>query len=298
MRWITQHLLALPRDLLLSQRSTWVYNARVWHKRLMRFGHWACFGHLYATQQLSTCLPYRYTQHRSQLIRPGLHPDPRYAMWQKNKVTNLQQAILRLNGCIIRPGQRFSFWRVVGRPTSRRGFLEGMEISRGQPRPGIGGGLCQLANLLNWMAWHTPLRIIQRSLHSYDPFPDQGRVLPFGSGAAVFWNYVDWQVVNPTSHTFQLRVWIQDNTLRGEIRCDAPAAYRFSVHEKNHFFTHHQGTWYRSNEIWVSVFQRQSDGHPGKHLHDKLMVKNWSKVCYEPDLTRYEVRPYLSSPQI
>ena len=50
----------------------------------------------------------------------------------------------------------------------------------GEVKTSIGGGICQLANLLYWMALHTPLEVIERHHHSFDPFPDSGRTLPFG----------------------------------------------------------------------------------------------------------------------
>lgn len=230
-------------------------------------------------------LPYRYTKHSSKLIRDHVTDDPLYQKWQHNKVVNLKIAIKKINNCIIQPGQIFSFWHMVGRPTEKKGFLEGMELSRGAARAGIGGGICQLSNLLNWMAWHTPLTVLERSLHSYDPFPDQGRVLPFGSGAAVFWNYVDWQVINNTPYTFQFNVFIADGRLKGEIRCSFRPTQTFSVFEKNHFFEKRETGWYRSNEIWVSVFEKGIGGKSPKHLYDQRLVKNWSKVCYEPNST-------------
>lgn len=183
----------------------------------------------------------------------------------------------------------FTPWHMIGRPTAQKGFSEGMELSRGKARAGIGGGICQLSNLLNWMAWHTPLTVVERSLHSYDPFPDQGRILPFGSGAAVFWNYVDWQVANYTPYTFQLNIFIADGALKGEILCSEAPKQTFSVFEKNHFFERRNHCWYRSNEIWVSVSEKGRNGKSPKHLYDKCLVKNWSKVCYEPDSARYEI---------
>ncbi|USI86478.1 VanW family protein [Acinetobacter johnsonii] len=74
----------------------------------------------------------------------------------------------------------------MGQPTTQKGYVEGMELSFGQARCGIGGGICQIANLIHWLVLHSPLQVVQRSQHSFDPFPDHGRVLPFGSGAAIF----------------------------------------------------------------------------------------------------------------
>lgn len=79
-----------------------------------------------------------------------------------------------------------------------------MELSFGEARPGVGGGICQLSNLIHWMALHSPLQVVERSNHSFDPFPDHNRVLPFGFGAAIFYNYVDLVLHNPTRQHFQL----------------------------------------------------------------------------------------------
>ena len=46
----------------------------------------------------------------------------------------------------------------------------------------LGGGLCQLSNLIYWMTLHTPLTITERYRHSYDVFPDSNRTQSFGSG--------------------------------------------------------------------------------------------------------------------
>ena len=57
---------------------------------------------------------------------------------------------------MIRPGETFSFNKLVGNCTRGAGFVEGMRLSNGQASPGVGGGICQLANLLHWMVLHSP----------------------------------------------------------------------------------------------------------------------------------------------
>ena len=78
---------------------------------------------------------------------------------QHNKITNLKLAIAKINGIIIQPGETFSVWKLVGRPTKQNGYLPGLTFSNGQLGEGIGGGLCQLGNLLYWMAIHTQLTV-------------------------------------------------------------------------------------------------------------------------------------------
>ena len=101
----------------------------------------------------------------------------------------------------------------------------GMELSFGKARPGIGGGICQIANLLNWLILHSPLTIVEKSQHSFDPFPDEGRVLPFGSGAAIFYNYIDYQFTNNTNKTFQINIWFTETNIEGELRCNEAVSY-------------------------------------------------------------------------
>nr|WP_314644310.1 VanW family protein [uncultured Pseudomonas sp.] len=63
---------------------------------------------------------------------------------------------------------------------------------------------------------------MERSNHSFDRFPDEGRVLPFGSGAAIFYNYVDLVLHNPTDRHFQLKLKLNvgEQQLEGELLCD------------------------------------------------------------------------------
>lgn len=69
------------------------------------------------------------------------------------------------DGILIRPGETFSFWRLVGEPSSRRGYQMGAAIVGDHPEAGIGGGLCQPTNLLHWMALHSPLTLEEHRSH-------------------------------------------------------------------------------------------------------------------------------------
>ncbi len=48
--------------------------------------------------------------------------------YQINKVKNLQIALEKINGIVIQPGEIFSFWELVGKPTAQKGYLEGYEV--------------------------------------------------------------------------------------------------------------------------------------------------------------------------
>lgn len=221
-------------------------------------------------------LPIRLFKHQSPLIRKLGNVDMRL---QQNKITNLRLAAACLDGAVIRPGETFSLWRLIGKPTAKRGFIEGLLISQGKPISGIGGGLCQMANLLHWIFLHSPLMITERHHHSIDLFPDSGRTLPFGTGATIFYNYFDLQAHNPTDQTFQLRVWLDDEHLKGELLSDSDSPFRYSIIEREHAFERdEQGQYWRKNKI----YRETRESATGKILGEELIMDNRSRVAYEP----------------
>jgi vancomycin resistance protein VanW len=195
---------------------------------------------------------------------------------QEGKIINLQIAHQTIDGILIKPHETFSFWKLLGQTTSEKGYVEGLQLSRGEVKTGIGGGLCQLANLLYWLALHTPLEVVERHHHSFDPFPDDRRVLPFGSGASVFYNYVDLRFYNPTEITFQIRVWLTEDHLKGAIYTNQEWIYTYHIVEKNHRFLQQNGKNYRENEIWRKIFNRNN----GDFLKEEMVIKNFSEVKY------------------
>ncbi len=114
--------------------------------------------------------------HRSIILRKLKDVD---ICLQENKRTNLSLAIQKINNIIIEPNQTLSFWKLVGRPTKNKGYLTGLVLNQGKIDTGIGGGLCQLGNLIFWIFAHSPLDITQRFRHSFDVFPDIDRKVPF-----------------------------------------------------------------------------------------------------------------------
>ena len=259
----------------LSERLPFLYGTAVCALRWKRRWQLIRSHHQWAAARRQELLPVRVYTHKSLLLRTLGETE----MWlQHNKVHNLKIAAPRLHGLLLRPGETFSFCRLVGRATARKGYKIGMLLDNGEAKPGIGGGICQLANLLHWMVLHTPLTVIERSEHSFDPFPDHARVLPWGVGCAIYYNYVDLQFRNDTESTFQLLVNVGDKYLEGEIRADREQPHSYKVFAQKEEFLKRDEQWFRRNEIWRSVINRQT----GVHLYDELVKKNFALVKYVP----------------
>jgi vancomycin resistance protein VanW len=257
----------------ISELHPIIYHTRVWQKRMFRrIGDMAATR--FASEQIEENLPFTVKKHQSLLRRKLGTLSPEF---QENKVTNLTLAKKNVDGILIKPGETFSFWKRIGEATAAKGYLEGLQISHGEMRTGIGGGLCQMANMLLWMAFHSPLEITERHHHSFDPFPDDRRVLPFGSGASVFYNYIDLRFYNPTPNTIQVRLWLTDDHLQGALYSDAQLPNTYHVVEKGHRFLRKDDKNYRENEIWREVIDRRTGNRTG----EELLVKNFSEVKYE-----------------
>lgn len=237
---------------------------------------WAQRGVRFARETSATALPFRVYKHQSVLIRRLGDTDRKM---QENKVVNLRLAIETMDGILIRPGETFSVWRLVGKPTSAKGYLEGMVLSGGEARAGVGGGLCQIANLIHWLAIHSPLTVSERHHHSFDPFPDDGRVVPFGCGATIMYNYVDYQLRNDTERTFQLRFWLDNKCINGDMRIDEALPYTYHVFELNHRFLLEGGAYYRENEIWRRKVKKIGSGDV---LETECLAKHRGLVKYVP----------------
>jgi vancomycin resistance protein VanW len=257
----------------LSQRHPWIRPTAVAAHRARRRLAWLTSDARWATTR-SADLPVRTVRHSSLLLR---ELEGAEMQLQHNKVVNLRLASARTDRLLIAPGETFSFNKVVGSCTRRKGYIEGMRLSDGSAVPGVGGGICQLANLLHWMFLHSPLTVLERSEHSFDPFPDNGRVLPWGVGCSIAYNYVDLVVRNDTAVTFQLRTWVGERHLRGELRTDRPLPVSYSVEARNERFElGADGRVRRSNEIWRTTTDRRT----GETLACDLVRRNRAVVKY------------------
>ena len=235
----------------------------------------ACSPTCLASQRQAEPLPVVLYRHSSLIRRRLGNVDMRL---QENKAVNLSIAAPLVNGVLIRPGETFSFWRLVGRPTARRGFREGLTISTGRTSSGVGGGMCQFTNLIHWMVLHTPLTITEHHHHDgMDLFPDYGRQIPFGTGTSIVFNYLDYRFRNDTDATFQLLTWVDGEYLRGELLCNRTLPLRYHIHARDERFVREGDTVYREGEVWrVTV-----DARTGRKVAEELLRRNHARVLYD-----------------
>ncbi len=262
---------------LLTQQFPFLLPFRIKQRKVFKKLEDKLKGYKFSKTKNDSELPFRIFKHKSLLIRKLGDTD---IQLQYNKITNLKLASSKINKIIIKPGETFSFWSLVGNISKEDGYKDGVVLLNGEAKTGTGGGLCQLGNLLYWMFLHTELITKERYRHSYDPFPDYGRVIPFGTGATLMNGIIDLKVYNNSDITYQVIVYLDDEYIRGEIRASNIPKYSYSIYEKDHRFIRKlNGKVYRQNKIYKKIIDRNT----GKHLNDELLFENDCLVKYEVD---------------
>lgn len=240
----------------------------LWHSGKIKF----------ATCCSTNNLDYEYFSHKTPLLRELKEVDMEY---QYNKIINLKLAVNRIDGIIIKPGETFSYWKLIGKPTSSKGYVPGMVLFYGSYAMGIGGGLCQLSNLIYWMTLHTPLTVVERYRHSFDVFPDSNRTQPFGSGATCVYPYRDLMIRNDTEDDFQIKVKVGNEFLEGYWLTNNKPLYKYEIIEKNHQFkSEFWGAFSRHNELY-----RKKYSLSGKLIGEEYITENHALMMYSPFLT-------------
>ena len=246
---------------------------------------WYLPGRRYAITRSATQLPHQHASHRTPLLRQLKGVD----MWlQHNKVESLKVAASCIDGLLLRPGETFSFWRLVGKPTAKRGFKTGMVLRNGTVAQGMGGGLCQMTNLIYWMVLHTELSITERWRHGFDVFPDEGRSQPFASGATCSYNYIDLQITNRIANTHQLRVWVEGDYLQGEWRADVAPRFGYRIVERDHAI---RTEWWGGYSRHNSLHRMVRDIETGAERGEEFITENHAIMMYAPLLENQEPSP-------
>ncbi len=210
--------------------------------------------------------------HRSPLQRT---PGEVSAALQRSKEQNVAIAARNLDRLIVRPFEIFSYHRTVGRPSRLRGFRSGLELHDGKLSRGVGGGCCQVSNMLYLLALRSGMKITERFRHGADLFPDHGRTVPFGCGATIFYNYADLRFENPLPQPIVLRLRLEDQHLVGEFWTDANPGWTAEIYEAGHNRSRDRGVWIREN--WIRRRFVRSDGSV---LLDQEVAHNRARILY------------------
>lgn len=219
-------------------------------------------------------LPVVISKQKSYLIKKGKGIDP---ILQENKVTNIALACRKINGMIIRPGETFSFWKIVGSTTKRKGYKDGRVIEKNVVKAGTGGGLCNLGNTIHLLVLDSPLKVTEVHYHSDALAPEQGKRVPMSTGTSICYNHIDFRFKNETDQNVQLIIEVKNRTLYAQLRSEKLFPYQYELIEENHHFKKEKDKFYRNSKIYRLIYDRTKKNVLGK----ELIRDNHSEVMFD-----------------
>jgi vancomycin resistance protein YoaR len=127
----------------------------------------------------------------------------------KNRIHNISVGAARFNGVIIKPGEEFSFIKILGPVDASTGYLPELVIKVDKTIPEYGGGMCQVSTTCFRAALNAGLKITARTNHAY---PVQ-YYAPQGTDATVYIPNPDLRFVNDTPGYILVQTHIEGTQL-------------------------------------------------------------------------------------
>ncbi len=192
-----------------------------------------------------------------------------------NKIENLKIASEYINKIIIKPGETFSFWNIIGSITARKGYKDSICHIRGEIVSDIGGGICKLSSLIFYCALHTGLKIVERHSHNIqEKNVNLLSKIPLGMDAAVSEGWFDLVIKNQTDTTYQIIIYIDDSIIKCKILSDKKEKFKYEVYEKNNKYFKSSNKLYYYNEIYRKILDKKSN----LLLEDEFLFNNTYKL--------------------
>lgn len=125
-----------------------------------------------------------------------------------NRTYNIRVAAAALDGQIIKPGEVFSFNKVVGPRSQEAGYKMAKTILNNEFIDGLGGGVCQVSSTLYNTLLRADVDILQRSSHSLVV-----TYVPLGQDATVAYGGRDLKFKNTLPCAIVIKSYVAGSTL-------------------------------------------------------------------------------------
>ena len=127
----------------------------------------------------------------------------------ENRNSNIQLASDSINGYILKPGETYSYNKVILDTSNQgEGYKEAGILINGKPATGIGGGICQVSSTLFEAALYSGISITERHNHS-------AKVGYMGAGrdATVSWGGPDLKFKNTYDEDIKIESTVDNGVL-------------------------------------------------------------------------------------
>ena len=129
-----------------------------------------------------------------------------------NRIKNIKNAVVHLNGILIKPGE-FSLVDAIGPVDASTGYFPEFVIKGDRTIPEYGGGLCQIGTTMFRAALYSGLPVTERQPHSYIV----SYYKPIGMDATIYGPHPDLKFINDTGNYLLLQIKIEGTKLIFEL---------------------------------------------------------------------------------
>ncbi|MFH0969072.1 MAG: VanW family protein [Patescibacteria group bacterium] len=127
----------------------------------------------------------------------------------KNRIFNINVAIKKFNGVLIKLGEEFSFVETLGPVDEEHGYAPELVIKKDKTEPEFGGGICQVSTTAFRAAINSGLEITARRNHAYPV----AYYNPQGMDATVYIPRPDLRFINNTPNNILIQTKIEGTIL-------------------------------------------------------------------------------------
>lgn len=129
----------------------------------------------------------------------------------KARYSNIDLACDTLNGTVVKKGETFSLWNVLGCPTKEKGYRKAKTFtSDGKVIQSYGGGICQVSTTIyNAVLEAEGLNIKERHEHSRDVV-----YIKDGKDAAVSYKSADLKFKNTLDYDIKIEAKVENNKVK------------------------------------------------------------------------------------
>lgn len=129
----------------------------------------------------------------------------------KARYSNIDLACDTLNGTVVKKGETFSLWNVLGCPIKEKGYRKAKTFtSDGEVTQSYGGGICQVSTTIyNAVLEVEELDIKERHEHSRDV-----TYIKDGKDAAVSYKSADFRFKNTLDYDIQIEAKVENNQVK------------------------------------------------------------------------------------
>ena len=136
----------------------------------------------------------------------------RYDASQVGRSKNLRLAAEKINGTVLKPGEIFSYNKVVGERTIAAGYTEAAGYAGGKVVPTLGGGICQISTTLYDAVVYANLDIVERRNHMF-----LTSYVGAGKDATVVYGSIDFKFKNTRNYPIMINASVKNGIAKVDI---------------------------------------------------------------------------------